>query len=208
MKLVVLGATGGTGLELVRQALERGHTVTALARSPGRLNGFRERIHVKKGNLLNSEELERVLQGQDAVLSGFGPRIPVSKDDANLLEQFAVALTRAMPRANVTRVIVESVAFLFKNSIMPPAYILGRLLFPGIVADASAMERIFAQSDLDWTMVRPPELTNNQHTGKYRVREGRLPNFGFSISRADVADFMIKAAEEHLSSRQVVGLSN
>jgi len=208
MKLVVLGATGGTGLELVRQAIEHGHSVTALVRSPDRLRGLRDRINIKQGDLLNRAELEQAIEGHDAVLSGFGPRVPVSKADAHLLEQFAVALTGAMVHAGVKRVVVESVAFLFRESIVPPAYLLGRLLFPRTVADASAMEGVFAESDLDWTMVRPPELTHKPYTGKYRVREGHLPRFGFKISRADVADYMIKATENRSSIRKVVGVCN
>ena len=120
MKLVVLGATGGTGLEIVRQATERGHSVTALVRSPDRLTPFLDRITVKQGDLLNTADLKQVIQGHDAVLSAFGPRVPISKADANLLQQFAVALTRAMLHAAVRRVVVESVAFLFKDSIVPP----------------------------------------------------------------------------------------
>lgn len=208
LRLLVLGATGGTGLELVRQAVKRGHFVTAFVRSPERLKEFGDRITIKQGDLLNSAELKPVIQGHDAVLSGFGPRVPISKADSNLLERFALALTTAMPPAGVRRVIVESVAFLFKNSMMPPAYLLGRLLFPRTVADASAMERIFAQSELDWTMVCPPELTDKPYTGKYCVREGYLPSFGFKISRPDVADFMIKLAETRGSVRKVVGISN
>jgi putative NADH-flavin reductase len=208
MKLVVLGATGGTGRELVRQAIERGHSVTAFVRSPDRLGPFRDRITVKQGNLLNPAELEPVIKGYDAILSGFGPRVPVSKADAHLLQQFAVALTMAMVQAGVRRVVVESVAFLFRDSIVPPAYLLGRLLFPRTVADASAMERVFGESSLDWTMVRPPELTDKPYTGKYRVREGHLPSFGFKISRADVADCMIHVVENRSSIRKVVGVCN
>ena len=104
--------------------------------------------------------------------------------------------------------VVESVAFLFRDSIVPPAYLLGRLLFPRTVADASAMERVFLESDLDWTMVRPPELTDKPYTGEYRVREGHLPRFGFKISRADVANYMIKAVEKHWSIRKIVGVTN
>jgi len=192
VKLVVLGATGGTGLEIVRRAIEHGHSVTAFVRSPERLKPFQDRITVTQGDLLNDAELERVIQGHDAVVSAFGPRVPVSKADANLLQRFAVALTSAMLRAEVRRVVVESVAFLFKDSIIPPAYLLGRMLFPGTVADSSAMEDVFARSGLDWTIVRPPELTDKPCTGKYRVREGHLPRFGFKISRADAADFMVK----------------
>lgn len=208
MKLVVLGATGGTGLEIVRRAIEHGHSVTAFVRSPERLKPYRDRITVKQGDLLSSADLERVIEGHDAVLSGFGPRTPVSKEDANLLRQFAVSLVSAMLHAGVRRLVVVSVAFLFKDSIVPPAYLLGRLLFPGIVADASAMERVFAESELDWTIVRPPELTDKAYTGRYRVREGHLPRFGFRISRGDVADFMVKAVENHTSSRKVVGVCN
>src|SRR5216683_1248469 len=178
MKLIVLGATGGTGLEIVRRAMEHGHSVTAFVRSPERLKPFQDRIIITQGDLLNSVELERVIQGHDAVVSGFGPRVPVSKADANLLQQFAVALTSAMLRAEVRRVVVESVAFLFKDSIIPPAYLLGRLLFPGIVADSSAMEDVLTRSGLDWTIVRPPQLTDNPYT------------------------------ENHSSIRKVVGVSN
>jgi len=208
MKLLVLGATGGTGLEMVREAIERGHSVTAFVRSPERLKPFGDHITIRQGNLLNAAELEPVIKGHEAVLSGFGPRLPVSKADANLLRQFGGALTAAMPKAGVNRVVVESVAFLFKDSIIPPAYLLGRLLFPGIVTDASGMEELFQNSGLEWTIARPPELTDKPYTGKYRVREGHLPRFGFKISRSDVADFMIKAAENRSSLGKIVGISN
>ncbi len=208
MKLVVLGATGGTGLEIVRKAIEREHSVTTFVRSPEKLKPFQDRITIVRGDLLNTVELESVIQGQDAIVSGFGPRIPVSKTDAHLLEQFAVALTSAMLRAKVRRVVVESVAFLFKDSIIPPAYLLGRMLFPAIVADSSAMEDVLQQSALDWTIVRPPQLLDKPYTGNYRVREGHLPRFGFKISRADVADFMVKAAGNPSLIRKIVGISN
>ena len=206
MNLVVMGATGSTGLEIVRQAIEYGHSVTAFVRSPERLKPFRDRISVKQGNLLDAAELEPVIKGHDAVLSAFGPRVPIAKSDANLLRQFAVALTTAMPRAGVSRVVLESVAFLFKDAIIPPAYLLGRLFFPGVVADASGMEKVLEKSGLDWTIARPPKLTPKPYTGKYRVREGHLPAFGFSISYADVADFMIKAVQNRSLIGKVVGV--
>src|SRR5216683_668345 len=99
MKLVVLGATGGTGLEIVRQAVERGHSVTAFVRSPERLSPFAGRITVRQGDLLSSSALEQVLKDQDAVLSAFGPRVPIVKTEENLLRDFAAALTPAMLRA-------------------------------------------------------------------------------------------------------------
>ena len=74
-----------------------------------------------------------------------------------------------MPRAGVKRVVIESVAFIFKDAIIPPAYIFGRMFFPGVVADASAMENVLEKSGLDWPIVRPPKLTPTPYTGKYRA---------------------------------------
>lgn len=208
MKLVVLGATGGIGLEIVRQAIEHGHSVTALVRSPERLKPFEGRITVIQGDVLSSAELERTVGGHDAVLSGFGPRLPLSKEDADLLRTFAVSVTTAMEHANVRRVVVVSTAFLFKDAIVPPAYLFGRLFFPGIVSDASEMERVFQESASDWTVVRPPQLTDKAHRGKYRVRENHLPRFGFTIWRADVADCLIKTLDDRTSVKKILGASN
>jgi putative NADH-flavin reductase len=208
MKILVLGATGGTGLQIVGQAIERGHSVTAFVRTPDALKKFGNRINVVQGDLLSGSELQRVIEGHDAVLSGFGPRLPISKADATLLQRFAAALTRAMIQAGVRRVVVESSAFLFKDSIIPPTHLIGSLFFPGVVRDASEMENILQKSDLDWTIVRPPRLTDKPRTGKYRVREEHLPRFGFTIARADVADYMIKAGENHASVRKIIGVSD
>jgi putative NADH-flavin reductase len=208
MKLVVLGATGGTGIEIVRQAIAQRHEVTAFVRSPERLKPLAAQITVRQGDLLNGAALADAIQGHDAVLSGFGPRVPIAKEDAHLLRDFATALTPAMQRTGVKRLAVISTAFLFKDAILPPAYLFGRLFFPGVVADASAMERIFAASSLDWTILRPPQLTDKPHTGKYRVREGHLPPFGFKISRADVADCFLKTVATPASIRKVLGLSH
>jgi putative NADH-flavin reductase len=208
MKLVVLGATGGTGLQIVSLAIERGHSVTAFVRAPDALSRFGDRITVIRGNLLSSSEVQRALEGHDAVLSAFGPRLPLSKGDATLLQRFALALTSGMLQAGVRRVVVESTAFLFKDSIIPPTHLIGRLFFPGIVRDAGEMENVLRKSELDWTIVRPPRLTDKPQTGKYRVQEGHLPRFGFSISRADVADFMIKAGENHATAGKVLGVSD
>jgi putative NADH-flavin reductase len=208
MKLVILGATGGTGLQIVHRAIEKGHSVTAFVRSPDPLRPFRARITVRQGNLLNVDELAESIKGHDAVLSSFGPRLPIAKSDHDLLRRFSIALTSAMHRAQVSRVIVESSAFLFKDSIVPPTYLLGRLFFSSVVKDATAMEKVFVESGLDWTVVRPPKLTDDPYTGKYRVREGHLPRFGFAISRADVADCIIKSAGTHTHIQRVIGVSN
>jgi putative NADH-flavin reductase len=208
MKLLILGATGGIGLEIVRQAIDGGHQVTAFVRTPERLKEFVDRIAVIQGDVLNSAELEQALEGQDAVLSSFGAREPRSKADADILRRFAVALTSAMVHAKIRRVVVVSVAFLFKDSIFPPTYLFGRLFFRDTVIDASGMEDVFLKSELDWTILRPPQLTDKPRTGKYRVREGHLPRFGFKISRADVAECFIKSAEDRASVGKILGVSN
>lgn len=208
MKLAILGATGGIGSELVRQALVRGHSVTAVVRAPERLASLQPRICIQQCDLLNSAELAPALEGHDGVLSGFGPRLPRAEGDSDLLHRFAAALSNSMLNTSVRRAVIVSTAFLFKNSIFPPAYLVGRLFFASVVADAAAMEEVIAKSSLDWTLVRPPQLTDAPHTGRYRVLEGHLPAFGFKIGRADVADFMIRTMEQHASIRKVVGVSN
>jgi putative NADH-flavin reductase len=208
MKLLVLGATGGVGQEIVRQAIERSHNVTAFVRSPDALKPFGERITIIRGNPLNSADLGTVIPEHDAILSGLGPRVPLKKEDANLHHRFGLALSDAMLKDGVRRAVIISTAFLFKDSIIPPTNLVGRLFFPDVVADAAEMESIFQKSELDWTLVRPPRLTNGGRRGRYRVREGHLPGFGFTISRADAAAFMLKTAENHTFIRQVVGISN
>ena len=206
MQLVVLGATGGIGLEIVRQAIARGHSVTAFVRNRAALDRFRSRIAILEGNLLNPVEMAPAISGQDAIVSGFGPRVPIAKTDKTLLRDFARTLTGAMRETGVKRAVIVSVAFLFKDSIIPPAYIFGRLFFPGTVTDASAMESVFESSGLDWTIVRPPRLTDKALSGKYRAREGHLPRFGFTISRPDVADFMLQAVENPSTVRKIIGV--
>jgi putative NADH-flavin reductase len=207
MKLLLLGATGGIGIELVRQSVERGHAVTAFVRKPESLKPFTERIAIATGNLLNAVELAQAMRGHDAVLSAFGPRLPIASSDAHLLRDFAASLTNAMQQAGVRRGMVVSTAFLFKDAIAPPVYLLGRLFFPGVVKDATDMETTLRSSGLDILIVRPPQLKDGAHTGKYRVREGHHPRFGLSISRADVADFMIRRAEGGNFRSGVVGVS-
>lgn len=207
MRLLLLGATGGIGVELTRQAIERGHTITAFVRKAEPLKPFAGQIAVATGNLLDAVELARVMRDQDAVLSAFGPRVPIAPGDAHLLRDFASSLTKAMQNGNVCRGIVISTAFLFKDAMLPPVHFLGRLLFPGVVKDATDMESILSSSKLDILIVRPPQLKDRPRTGKYRVREGHLPRLGLSISRADVADFMIRTAESGGFRNSVIGVS-
>lgn len=208
MKILVLGATGGIGIELVRQAIKRGHSVTALVRSPQPLSQFASGLSVLKGDLLDRSQLESAMMGQDIVLSAFGPRVPIAKGDAHLLRDFASALVPAMQQAKVHRALVVSTAFLFKDALLPPVHLLGRLFFPGVVADATEMESTLSNSGLDIVLVRPPQLTDKPAAGRYRVREQHLPLFGLSIARADVAAFMLQVTEENRFHKTVIGLAS
>ena len=208
MNLLILGATGGIGIELVRQSLQRGHTVTAFVRSPDRLKPFADRIDITSGDTLNAVQLATAMRGHDAVLSAFGPRVPIAKGDAHLLRDFAAALTKAMHQSGVRRGMVVSTAFLFRDAVLPPVYFLGRLLFPGVVSDATDMENTLGASGLDVVIVRPPQLTDKPHSGKFRVREGHLPILGFSIPRADVADFMLRRTQSGEFRSTVVGVAS
>lgn len=207
MKLLVLGATGGVGVETVRQAIEHGHSVTAFVRSAEKLKPFARTIVTIEGNPLDSGELVAAMSGQDIVLSAFGPRLPIAKSDAHLLRDFGMAVTRAMAQAGIRRGIIVSTAFLFRDAVFPPAHLVGRIFFPAVTKDAGEMEDVLRQSGLDLTLVRPPQLKDKPWTGKYRVREGHLPLFGFSISRANVADFMLRTAENGIYPGSVVGIS-
>src|SRR5438128_12360178 len=89
LKLVVLGATGATGLEVVRQATERGHSVTAFVRAPDRVGAGKNQIAIKKGDMLDSYQLAQAIEGHDAGMCAFGTGLPVAKADAHLLPQFA-----------------------------------------------------------------------------------------------------------------------
>jgi putative NADH-flavin reductase len=208
MKVLVLGATGGTGLQVVKRALYSGHEVTALVRNAGALQEYEGQITITTGDPLDQPQLRTALQEQDAVLSGLGPRVPVAKSDAHLLRTFATSLTAAMEQSAVRRLVIISSAFLFKDALVPPAYLLGKLVFPSVVKDTTDLEQIVQGSNTDWTIVRPPQLTDQSFTGKYRERIDHLPFAGFKISRADVADYFIKALNLETVVHKVVGISN
>ncbi len=205
MKLVVLGATGATGIEIVRQAIERGHSVRALVRSARRLESFAPSIDIIEGDLLDAGQLARAISGQEAVLSAFGPRQPRRKQ--RLVGPFARALTHAMDQVGVTRLLILSVAFLFRDSLLPPAYALGQLFLRHHVADCADMEAVVQGSGLDWTIVRLPQLTNRPRSATYRLGVQHLPLMGMTIPRANVAEFMLQAAEDRSYSRRIVGLA-
>ena len=204
MKLFILGATGGIGRHLVRLAMEHGHFVTAYVRSPKKIGEAHERLKVMQGDVFNAGEMAGSMEGHDAVLSSFGPNALLS---STLRRDFGRALATAMQESGVHRLELVSSALLFREAGILSG-ILKVTLFREMLPDMAGMEAEVCQSDLDWTMVRPPRLTNGPARHSYRIADGSLPKDGFLISRADVAHFMIGEAENPTHVQRIVGVAN
>jgi len=200
MKLFVIGATGRTGLEIVQQASARGHHVTAFVRSPESITLRNERLTVLKGNAIDENQLFKAMQSHDAVLSALGPR-EVFKP-SSLLYDSAFATTRAMKRSGVERLVVLSAAAHFPGI---PNRIVSFIL-RNHMRDSLRMEEVVQNSGLDWTIARPPRLTEQDYT-TYRSREDAAPKMGFSLSRKAVAAFMLDAIEQKKHFHKIVGIA-
>lgn len=209
MNLLVIGATGGTGRELVSQALEQGHAVTALVRKPENLKLQGKRLTVVKGNVLDMDSVDRAVRGKDAVLSALGHKqwfIPTSK-----LSEGTRNIVKAMEKNGVKRFICEtSLGVGDSRGRLGLYYTL--FVIPFIVffyfRDKKRQEQIIRESSLEWVVVRPGQLTNGQKRGFYR-HGGKIGSYLLTvrISRADVADFMLKQLTENSYLRQTPGLA-
>ena len=206
MRLFILGATGGIGRQLVDQALERHHLVTAFVRSPEKLGARRDGLTVLQGDVRNPDAMSAALRGHDAVLSTLGPPGPSRN---TITSDSARAIVAAMQTAGVRRLLVVGVAALF-----PDIGMFGRLLrntlLRNVADDSAEMERIVKATSFDWTIVRPPRLTNGPRTEHYAVAVDHLPKGAggnATVSRADVAHFMLDELEQPKHVRQVVGIA-
>jgi putative NADH-flavin reductase len=205
-RLLVLGATGGTGKALVDQALERGHSVTAFVRSPHKINADRSGLTVVSGNPRDESALAAVMPGHDAVLSALGPPGP---GKTTIVADGARATVAAMKSNGVARLLVVGVAVLFED-IGILGTILRRTLARNVASDSAEMDRMVRASDLVWTIVRPPRLTNGPLTGQYEVADDHLPSRGggaATISRADGAHFLLEELERGAHRGRIVGVA-
>ncbi len=208
LRLLVIGATGKSGQQLVEQALAQGHEVTAFVRNPARLPLQHERLRVARGDVLDYATLEPAMQGQDAVLCALGhmrwlgPSTIQSQGTANIV--------RAMKSAGVPRLVCES-ALAIGNTAgrggLVATFFLYPLLLPFYMWDKLRQEKVVEESDLDWVIARPAALTNGPARGQYQ--HGR--NVGsyimpMRISRADVASFMLKQLRDDTYLGTAVGL--
>jgi putative NADH-flavin reductase len=221
MKVAIIAATGGIGLQLLEQAIAAGHDVTAVARNPQNLSPAPARVVAADLASTDSAALHPAVAGADAVLSALGPR---SKADVGVAARGTKVVIQAMQAAGVRRIIVVSAAPIgtvpSPGRPHPPRHDPGdgfivRYLADPIVkralrehyADLARMEDVLRDSDLDWTAVRPPRLTSKPVTGRYRTALGQNIRRGLFVSRADVAHYMLSIMDQAETFRRTVGIA-
>jgi putative NADH-flavin reductase len=205
MKLLVFGASGKTGREVVRQALARGYTVTAFVRETARLPLAHGNLRLIAGEITNRAAIARAVAGHTAVISALGVGRPL-KHDAMVIDGIR-AIARAAEQASVERLVYLS--FIGVHESRDAAgFVLKRLaatLLRHEVADHEVKEAAIVESFVDWTIVRPPKLTNGRLTAAYRVGEDIRARWPLPLmSRADVADFMLRQLTDAAFIRKAV----
>lgn len=193
MKLAIFGASGRTGRPLVEQALAAGHAVTALVRTPSSFPINHGRLNVVQGSVEDATKVDEAVAGADAVLSVLGHTKSSNKD---VLTVGTRNIVNAMQKHGVRRLISLTGAGVRNPHDQPKlvdklfGFALARLQ-PDLLRDSENHVKVIQGSDLDWTVVRGPRLTEGPRTGKYRV--GYVgKDSGTQASRADIADFMLK----------------
>ena len=209
MKLAIFGAAGRTGIPLVQQALEEGHDVVALVRTPSKLSIQNERLTVVQGDVTNLAHVEKVVKGADAVLSVLGH---VKGSAPDILTHAIRNILTAMDMYGVKRVVSLTGASIYVSQDQPK--LVNRLikLFTqastgSLLQDAEQQLKLLQNSNADWIVVRGPILTDGPHTGKYRIGWTGV-NTGIRVSRADIADFMLKQVTDTAYLRQAPLISN
>ena len=194
MQLTIFGASGQTGQCLVSQALELGHNVTAFVRAADSLPMLHAHLGVVVGNVARTDDVERVINGQDAVLLALGVEMGVADQVCTIA---TATIVPAMQKYGIRRLI--NVAGVGTGESRAQLGGLARLIAGGLrlldrhaFRDKEGQDALIRNSDLDWIGVCPPWLTNGPHTGVYRYGCDLRPPINARISRADVADFMLK----------------
>jgi putative NADH-flavin reductase len=193
MKLIVFGSAGRTGSELVGQALEQGHEVTAFTRNAEAVTRSHAHLRVAEGNVLDAAAVEAAVPGHDAALAALG--VFALRKNTELSDGTRNVIG-SLKRHHVRRLIVVSSLGVgdckdqlgvFYNVFLIP------VILNNVFADKETQELYVRESDLDWTIVRPGALTDGPRTGQYRTGVGTsgVPPRP-KISRADVAEFMLR----------------
>lgn len=195
MKIAVIGATGSVGRQLVGYALDDGHEVTAAIRNPADLATAYRRLRIVGCDVRAKSTLELALSGQDVVFCALGDP---SRGPTDLYSTGARNVAAAAAACGVKRIVflsnygaMQEKATDLKSAVL--LFLIRRLLSHTIANHAKALDILRAQP-IDWIAVRAMPMTNGRYTARYRVVREGLPPGGSKISRADVADFMLKQA--------------
>lgn len=206
-RILVVGATGGTGRRIVAQALERGLEVTAFVRDPAKLAIEDPRLTVRRGDVLDEASVEAAIRGQDAVLCALGHKRYLGP--TRILSDGTRNLLAAMERHGVPRLVCETSLGIGDSAGRMGLYytfLVIPVVLPFYYWDKTRQERAIARSGVEWTIVRPGALTDGERTG--RIRHGRVGSFLWTvrISRADVAAFMLDQLAPGAYGRTAVGV--
>lgn len=211
MRIAVAGATGRTGLEVVEQALARGHHVTALARRPEVIALRHERLVTAAVDVLDRAALVERLAGSEAVVSTLG--VGTSRAPTILYSQGTANVLHAMNAHGISKLAVISAApvapradqpFLERRVAMP---ILDRV-FGATYEDMRRMEALLSSSDVDWVSLRPPRLVNKKATGHYRLGASRPLSKARSITYTDLATALLDSLDREELHRQTAFVAN
>jgi len=196
MKIVIFGASGASGLPLTEQALGAGHTVTAFVRTPAKLTLSSPNLNIVQGDVTDDGAVAKAVAGQDAALSALGAK---TLQRAPELTEGIRHIVTALEAEGVRRFVYESslgtgdsadkMSFSFRYFVAP-------FILKNALADHEEKEGIIRASSLDWVIVRPGQLVNGERTGVYQTGIGFDNRLKSRISRADVADFMLKSLVE------------
>jgi len=210
MKITIFGVTGETGRQLVEQALAAGYEVVAYIRNPSKLNINHEHLKVIQGELADEPLIESAVSGADAVISALGPRggsknKPITQGMQNIIA--------AMKKQGVRRLIITSTLSAKDPNDLPEfktkALVnLVKFTMHDAYEDIVSAAETVRNSDLDWTIVRLTMLNNDPKSGKAKAGYVGNGKVGTWISRADVADFMLKQVEHTEYLRQAPAISN
>jgi putative NADH-flavin reductase len=209
VKLVVFGSGGRTGRLLVAGALERGHEVTAFARTPEALGDLAARCaRVVRGDVVDRVMVAEAVSGQEAVVYAVGP----GPGESNAVTaDGALRVVRVMQKYGLRRLIVLSAAGVAAHAEDAPRSFFARLFRPRPApvdeGDVRRMEISVRQSELDWTLVRPSRLTDGPATGLYQAGPGLTLPDARPIARADVAAYVLDQLETDLNVQHAVALS-
>lgn len=209
-KLLILGATGLTGRQLVEQAIDQGHDITALVRSPNKLQLDHPALRTVVGDATDPTAIDWAVEGRDSILCALGTRSLKELFSAELMTRSMHALIPAMKRRGVDRLILESALGVGASAQHAPrsARLVFATVFRGMGKDKARAEEYVRSSGLDWTVVYPPTLTNGPASSNYQVGEALQLKGVPKVSRTDVAHFMLSQLSDSTYSRKMAIVSS